>query len=113
MGLFGSLFAPKQGPRDFNCARVHRGEYIADTNQYARLVTVDFQILHGDAVVKHGRPIQIYEPDADRFAKLETFFVFPQSQYVRIMLKKGRGSRRINLFREDDRRKSRMFKQRL
>lgn len=113
MGIIGSLFGPKKGPRDFNCARVHRGEYLADTNEYAREVTVDFQILHGDAVVKRGRPIQVHEPDSNTVAKLQTFFIFPRSPYVRVMLKDSHGSRRINLFREDDRRESRMYKQRL
>lgn len=113
MGLFDSLFAPKQGPRDFNCARVYRGQYLADTNQYTRTVTLDFQVLRGEAVVKRGRPIRVYEPDPDTVAMIDTFYIYPRSPWVRIQVKNGRwGRRSIFLFREEDRRKSRMFKQR-
>lgn len=108
-----SRFGPKKGPRDFNCARVHRGKYGVDSNEFARDVTVDFQILHGDAVVKRGRPIQVPHLESQTVATLQTFFIFPKSPYVRVMVKGNHGARRINLFREDDRRKSRMYKQRL
>ena len=113
MGIIGSLFGPKKGPRDFNCARVHRGVYVADTNEYARGVEVGFRILHGEAVIKRGRPLSVYEPDPRRFTKLETFYIFPQSPWVRVELKNSRGSRSIFLWREEDRQKSRMFKMRL
>jgi len=113
MGIIDSLFGPKMGPRDYNCARVYRGQYLADTNELVRSITVDFQILHGDTVIKLGRSVRVYEPDPDTFAKLETFYIFPRSQYVRLLIKNGCGSRSIFLFYEGDRRKSRMFKQRL
>ncbi len=112
MGLFG----PTRGPRDFNCARLHRGKYLIDTNQFTRLVTHDFQVIHGDAEVRPGRPISIeygWEEETRYPAEMETWFIFPVSEKVRVMIEDGRGRRGLWLWKECDRSKSRMYKQRI
>lgn len=116
MGLFGSLFGPQRGSRDFNCARVHRGAYLIGTNQYTRYVEHDFRIIHGEAEIRTGRPVRVQyglEEETCRPTDLETFYIFPTSEYVRLWIEDSHKGRSIFLWREEDRTKSRMFKQRI
>ena len=116
MGIIGSLFGPKKGPRDFNCARVHRGEYLTGTNQFTRQVRHDFQVIHGEADVTPGRSVRVQyglEEETCSPTVLETFYIFPKSPCARVRIKDNRGSKVITLFREEDRNKSRMWKARI
>jgi len=109
-----SLFLPKRRPNDFNCARVHRGEYVVGTNEFTRPVSHDFRILSGEATIVPGRAITVqYSLEESSTAVLETFFIFPTSPTVRLCVTGPRGKKIMYLFREEDRDKSRMFKQKV
>lgn len=108
------LLGPERGPHDFNCARVHRGQYTVGGDIRPWAVRHDFRILHGEATIKPGKSIVVSNDDgSDSTSILETFYIFPQSPYVRLDLEQTRGRTTMNLWREEDRRKSRIYKQRL
>ncbi len=112
MGLFG----PSRGPRDWNCARVHRGEYSVGGDIRPYGVRHDFQVIHGEAEVRPGWPILVLDDDGRdpyEYAELETVYIFPVSAWVRVRLTVGKRSEIISLWREEDRTKSRMYKQRV
>ena len=104
----------KRGPYVFHCARVHRGEYRSGGDVRSRAVRHDFKILHGEATIKPGRSVVVANDDGRGSSSiLETYYIFPMSDYVRVLLNEGREEKTMNLMREEDRTKSRMYKQRL
>jgi hypothetical protein len=111
-----SLFGPRRNPGDFNCARVHRGEHYVGGDIRPYPVRYDFRVIHGEAEVRPGRPILVlddYGADPDEYTTMETFYIFPVSEWVRVALIIGNRERSIFLWREEDRNKSRMYKQRV
>ena len=104
----------KRGISDFHCARVHRGEYHGGGDVRPRAVRHDFRILHGEATIKPGRSIEVADDDGSGARSiLETYYIFPKTDYVRVLLNEGREQKTMNLLREEDRTKSRMYKQRV
>lgn len=113
------LFFQQPKPGDFNCARVYCGSYIVDTNEYAHKVVHSFRVMHGDADIRPGKLVRIIwvlddvgfetNPTTD----LETFYIYPKSPYIRVVVQGLEKERILTLFKAEPGGKSRMWKQKI
>ena len=109
-------FGPKREAEDYTVARVYRGAHTMYSLYYGNLaMAYDFRVMHGEAAIEPGPVLEMRMAyrGLEEPVSLETFTVRPLTRYIRLSLdgpSRGEG-RAINLFREDDRERERVYDQ--
>lgn len=99
--------------RNFNCARVNVGSYLADTNEYCHSVKCGYTILRGSVSVKELKPIKVRQHQTDDFAILQTVVIYPTTDEVIISVFNGKGKHQVQLDKLQNGKQSTLYKMRL
>jgi hypothetical protein len=97
----------------YNCAKVLKGSYSVDTNEFCHEVNCNYEVIKGKVSTRKIKPTRVWQPQVDAFSSLQSFNLSPITDMAIIRINSGKRSHLVKLIKPKQGLKRTIFKESL